>query len=271
MDITLFNRRFPTDEACLDFLVKAQDLRCCKKIYKINGRKAYACQCGDHLTPTKGTIFHNSKIPLVKWFFVIYLHSQSKHGISSAEIQRHLDITYLSAYRMNAKIRSAMKQGGQLSGIVEIDEAYIGGAKRGKRGRGADGKTPLFGLVERSGRARLYVLKDVRKSTVTPIIKRTVSKGSLIYTDEYGIYNKVKETYKHETINHSAKEYVRGDVHTNTIEGLWSLVKRSIKGTYVTVSREKLQSYADQFVFQYNARLSKEHPFYLLLEKAIDT
>lgn len=267
MNISQFNSRFPDNEACLDFLVKARNVGCCKKIYKIKGRTAYACQCGDHYFPTKGTIFHRSKIPLVKWFFAIYLHSQSKHGVSTQELTRHLGVTYKSAYRLNALIRDLMKQSGRLFGTVEIDETYVGGAKKGKRGRGAAGKTPLFGLVERSGKARVFVTPNVRRKTLERIIERIVDKSAMIYTDEFKVYDKLK--YRHKTINHSSKLYVEGDVHTNTIEGLWSIVKRSIGGTYVSVSKKKLQSYADQFVFHYNSRLEEKHPFDLLLEKAV--
>lgn len=269
MNIIEFNKRFPTSEACLDFIVKALDLRCCHKIHKIKSRMAYACSCGDHIYPTKGTIFYNSKVPLVKWFFAIYLHSQSKHGISSKELQRHLGVTYPTAYYVNQKIRMAMKQPGRLSGDIEIDETYIGGKKKGKRGRGASGKTPILGLVERGGRARLFVTKNVRAKTLEKIIKKTVTNSSVLFTDELNSYRNLHKTHAHRVINHTSKLYVDGEVHTNTIEGVWSILKRSIGGTYVKVSKDKLQQYADQFVFIYNSRLLMQHPFNNLIEKAI--
>lgn len=269
MNIIDFNKRFPDEEACLEFMVEKTQLRCCQKIYKIKFRKAYACPCGEHLYPTKGTIFYNSKVPLVKWFYAVYLHAQSKHGVSSMELQRHLGITYLAAYKMNEKIRMTLKEDGRLHGEIEMDETYIGGVRRGKRGRGALGKTPLFGMVERDGRARIFVTKNVKSKTLAKIIKKSTDKSSVFYTDEFKAYSSLKKNYRHNVINHSDHLYVNGGVHTNTIEGLWSIVKRSLKGTYNNVSRRKLQQYSDQITFQYNTRLSNVHPFDLIMEKIL--
>ena len=258
---------FPNDEACLDFIFKnrwPKGLTCpnCEKkdFYHVKGRKSYACKCGYQVSPTEGTIFHKSSTPLTLWFHAIFLMSQSKNGVAAKELERQLGVTYKCAWRMARQIRLLMTDGdGPLGGneIVELDETYVGGKAKGKRGRGAAKKTPVFGAVERNGKLKTKVVLNVRKLTLMPLIKDMVADNSVIVTDESNSYNGVKKIgHLHESINHSKGQYVDGGVHTNTIEGFWSQFKRSVHGTYYSVSRKHLQLYLDEFSFRYSHRKS---------------
>lgn len=256
---------FPTDEACLDFIFKnrwPKGLTCpnCEKkdFYHVKCRKSYACKCGYQVSPTEGTIFHKSSTPLTLWFHAIFLMSQSKNGVAAKELERQLGVTYKCAWRMAKQIRLLMSDDdGPLGGneIVELDETYVGGKAKGKRGRGAANKTPVFGAVERDGKIKTKVVLNVRKLTLMPLIKDMVTDSSVIVTDESNSYNDVKKLgHLHQSINHSKGQYVDGDVHTNTIEGFWSQFKRSVNGTYHSVSRKHLQLYLDEFSFRYSHR-----------------
>lgn len=269
MKYTIKNLRndFPNDETCLDFIFKnrwPKGLTCpnCEKkdFYHVKGRKSYACKCGYQVSPTEGTIFHKSSTPLTLWFHAIFLMSQSKNGVAAKELERQLGVTYKCAWRMAKQIRLLMSDDdGPLGGneIVELDETYVGGKAKGKRGRGAAKKTPVFGAVERDGKIKTKVVLNVRKLTLMPLIKDMVADNSVIVTDESNSYNDVKNIgHLHESINHSKGQYVDGDVHTNTIEGFWSQFKRSVHGTYHSVSKKHLQLYLDEFSFRYSHRKS---------------
>ena len=269
MKYTIKNLRsdFPNDETCLDFIFKnrwPKGLTCpnCEKkdFYHVKGRKSYACKCGYQVSPTEGTIFHKSSTPLTLWFHAIFLMSQSKNGVAAKELERQLGVTYKCAWRISKQIRLLMSDDNDPLGgneIVELDETYIGGKAKGKRGRGAAKKTPVFGAVERDGKIKTKVVLNVRKLTLMPLIKNMVANNSVIVTDESNSYNDVKKIgHLHESINHSKGQYVDGDVHTNTIEGFWSQFKRSVHGTYHSVSRKHLQLYLDEFSFRYSHRKS---------------
>ena len=258
---------FPDDESCLDFIFKnrwPKGLTCpnceSKDFYHVKGRKSYACKCGYQVSPTEGTIFHKSSTLLTLWFHAIFLMSQSKNGVAAKELERQLGVTYKCAWRMARQIRLLMSEDDGPLGdneIVELDETYVGGKAKGKRGRGAAKKTPVFGAVERGGRLKTKVVLNVRKITLNPIIEQMVTKDAVIVTDESNSYNDVKKSgHLHESINHSKGQYVDGDVHTNTIEGFWSQFKRSVHGTYHSVSRKHLQLYLDEFSFRYSHRKS---------------
>ena len=262
-----FRKRYPNDDVCLQELMQKRfglSSKCpakyCKKptkFHKIKGRQCYECQwCGHQIYPTAGTIFHKSTTPLTDWFYVMYLMTATRSGVSAKEIQRQLGVTYKCAWRMCHQIRKAMDENTVLKGTVEADETYVGGkGKNNKRGRGAENKTLVFGLVERKGAVMGRVVGNVKSSTVMPIVRSQVAIGTQVMTDEYPIYNKLKiNGYKHKRVNHGHKQYVRGNVHTNTIEGFWSQLKRSISGTHVSVSPKHLQKYVDEFAFRYNQR-----------------
>ncbi|MGB4762089.1 MAG: IS1595 family transposase [Candidatus Saccharimonas sp.] len=270
-----FRRDFPNDDVCLDtiFSERFGDINTCPscgvigtKFYRVKGRKCYACKwCGYQLHPLSGTIFHKSSTPLTDWFYAIYLFSVSKNGVAAKELERHLGVTYKTAHRMARQIRSLMNEGGdKLSGNVEADETYIGGTTSSKnRFRN---KTPVLGVVERQGEVRAIAVTGANASTAIPFLRANVASNSTIMTDDSRIYNRLKREYPHERVNHSAKEYVRGVIHTNTIEGFWSQMKRSIDGTYHCVSPKYLQYYVNEFVFRYNLRGVVVYP--VLLELA---
>lgn len=186
--------------------------------------------------------------------------SQSKNGVAAKELERHLGVTYKCAWRIAKQIRLLMiEDSTPLIGkeIIEADETYIGGIRKGKRGRGAEGKTPMFGVVERKGSVKAKVIPNVKQVTLMPLVESMVSPNSVITTDESNSYNKVKSLgHLHETVRHGRGEYVRGDVHTNTIEGFWSQFKRSVHGTFHAVSPKYLQTYLNEFSFRYNHRTS---------------
>lgn len=261
-----FRAQFPDDKACLAFLYRNRWPRgaTCEKcahrkcFYPIAGRKAYVCSwCGHQLSPTAGTIFHKSPTPLTSWFHAIFLFATAKNGVAAKEIERQLGVTYKCAWRIAAQIRRLMAEdGGFLGGVIEADESYIGGKRSGgKRGVGAPGKTPVFGVVERGGRIKTKAVPNVRSSTVMPLLSAYAAPGSMLSTDENNIYNKAEAMgFIHERVKHSAEEYVRGAVHTQTIDGFWSQFKRSLNGTYHAVSSKYLQAYLDEFCFRYDHR-----------------
>lgn len=261
-----FRQRFSSDDSCLNELMilrygslaKCPDCEKDTKFHRVNNRKCYECQwCGYQVYPMQGTIFEKTSTPLSDWFYVIYLMTATRSGVSAKEVERQLGVTYKCAWRMCHQIRLLMgnKNPGQLNGHVEIDETYNGGVRKGKRGRGAEGKTPVFGMVERQGEIRAAVVENVRTVTLLPIVEKHVEKGTHVSTDELRSYNRLtKAGYEHGTVNHSARQYVNGIDHTNTIEGFWSRLKLSIRGTHIWVSQKHLQKYVDEFAFRYNNR-----------------
>ncbi len=226
----------------------------------ITGRKAYCCDhCGTHVYPLAGTIFEKSCTPLKSWFYAIKLMSSTRCGVSAMHLQRELGVTYKTAWRMFNKIRSLLGEPiEQLSGEVEADETYVGGREKGKRGRpGKDSnKTPVFGIVERGGKVAALVTTDAAKATLQPIIREHGLPKSLAYTDEWKAYEGLDgdKEYVHHRIHHEQKVYVVGNVHTNTIEGFWSQLKRSIDGANHSVSAKHLQDYINEYAFRYNHR-----------------
>lgn len=292
--IRQFNEEFPDDKTCLDYLMNAQwpyGVTCanCQRItrhYYIEGRKGYSCstpQCGHYVFPTAGTIFHKSATPLRLWFYAIFLMASTRCGISAKQLERELGVTYKTAWRMFHQIRKLLARdggSGPLSGEVEADETYIGGEEKNKhewkRQQGAQGrsvktKTPTFGLAHREGDLMAQVVPNVQARTVLPIIWKNVPayEGHSIYTDELASYSPlVKLGYDHQCVAHGQGEYVRGNIHTNTLEGFWSLVKRGISGVYHAVSPDYLQAYIDEYSFRYNHRESRVPMFRLILNRA---
>lgn len=189
-----FNKEFPDDDFCLEHIFNlryGKDYVCpkCGKtgFYRNRARKCYSCAwCGCDLSPLAGTIFHKSPTSLRTWFYAIFLMSTSRNGVSAKEIQRQTGVTYKTAWRMQRQIRLLMNPGNDpLKGTVEIDDTYVGGKRPGKRGRGASGKTPILGMVERKGAVKASVVDDLKKRTVKPIISKGIEKDSEIFTDEF--------------------------------------------------------------------------------------
>ena len=270
-----FDKQFPDNETCLEWLKDYRwpnGIECpiCKKVtkhHKMPNRPCYKCDyCGHDVYPMANTIFHKSETPLRTWFQAMQWMATTRSGHSAKELQRRTGVTYKTAWRMFKQIRTLLDENpGMFTNEVEVDETYIGGARHGTRGRGAEGKTAVIGIAQRHGKVTSKVVTDTKRSTVMPLITKNVAKKSIIYTDEYPIYNSVgKLGYEHETVNHGEGQYVNGNASTNTIEGYWSLVKRGINGVYHAVSPKYLQSYLNEYQFRYNHRL-EECPMFLTM------
>lgn len=273
-----FFQTFPDDQTCLDHLMSVRygfehTCRKCErasKFSRVSSQRAYACQfCGDHVYPCVGTPFEKSRTSLQTWFYAIYLFTTSRHGVSAKELQRQLGVTYKCAWRMGHEIRKHMADvDGEdgLSGIVEVDETYVGGKREGKRGRGADGKTVVFGMLQRDGKIMTKIVPNARTQTLEPIILANVQAGTEIQSDEWFAYRNLnKKGYTHETVQHGAGEYARDGVHVNGLEGYWSMLKKGIRSTHIHVSGEYLTNYAKEFEYRYNNRSKPESMFTDLL------
>lgn len=272
-----FDAEFPDDAACLDYLVTKlypNGIYCPKdkrvtKHHRVKARPAYACQfCGHYEYPMAGTIFQDSATSLRLWFYAIFLMASTRCGISAKQLERELGVTYKTAWRMFKQIRSMLSQDedGPFGGTVEADEAYIGGMGKwkhaNKRGHKSafSSKTPVFGMAQRGangakGKVVAQVVEAASDASVIPRMKTKVLPDSTVYTDEGKVYRGVGlEGFEHHRVNHSQQIYVDGDVHVNTIEGFWSLLKSGIRGTYHSVSTAYLQTYLDEYAFRYNNR-----------------
>jgi transposase-like protein len=232
------------------------------KVSPIKDRPQYCCNdCEYQFSVTSGTIFNDSHLPLWKWFLAIYLMTESKKGMSACQIQRSLDVAYRTAWFLCHRIRAAIKEVNPtpLKGTVEVDETYVGG-KRRHVGRGYRGnKTCVIGALERKGPVRMEVLKWVDREQLHKFIHKTTAPDTAnIYTDEHVGYRGIQDhDTKHGTVNHSKEEWVHGDVHTNGIESVWSLLKRSVVGTYHKVSVKHLDAYVDELEHRFNNRENK--------------
>lgn len=268
-----FQAEYPDDDACLRSVLENRYGNTCPKcgsmevkFYPISGRKGFVCsECRGHVYPLAGTIFHKSETSLWSWFYAMYLFSVSKNGVAATELQRQLGVTYKTAWRMARQIRLLMaSEGGMLDGEVEIDETYIGGHH--KKSTRHSKKSTVFGAVERGGMVKATHVKTNGARVLIPEIHATITPGTHIYSDEWPVYNRLNRIgYSHTTVTHKSFEWVRGKTHTNTIEGFWSQLKRSIDGTYHAVSPKHLQLYLNEFVFRYNHRHVPVLPYLLQL------
>ncbi|MFV0485526.1 MAG: IS1595 family transposase, partial [Candidatus Saccharimonadales bacterium] len=237
-----FNTEYPDDEACLRkvFLDRYGEKPTCphcqreSKFYLVTGRKCFACEfCGGQFHPLADTIFHKSSTSLKDWFYAIYLFAMSKNGVSAKELERQIGVTYKTAHRMAMQIRKLMEQpeDDPLDGEIEVDETYIGGRHLSRERHSS--KSIVFGMVERKGRAHIKHVKSNGSRALIPEIINNAFVGSTFYSDEWRAYKVLGKTnlFQHETVKHRIGEYVRDNIHTNTIEGVWSQLKRSIDGT----------------------------------------
>jgi transposase len=273
-----FEREFPTDDICLEWIFNHRypnGVSCpvCQKVtkhHRVAKRSCFECDnCGNQIYPTANTIFHKSSTSLKTWFHAIFLMASTRCGISAKQLERETGVTYKTAWRMFKQIRTLLyEDSGMFSGKVEADETYIGGARQGKRGRGASGKTIVAGVVERQGSVSASVVPNVQSKTLLPMIIEKTSPNSTIYTDEMPSYHKLNQLgYDHQVINHLSKQYVVGDIHTNTIDGFWGLVKGGLKGVYHHVSPEYLDSYVNEYSFRYNHRKDEQPMFQTFLNR----
>lgn len=279
-------REFPDDKACLEWLFDYQHpngLTCEKcgvvnaKFHYISSKKSFSCQwCGHHVFPAAGTIFDHSSTPLTKWFYAIYLMSQTRTGISAKQLERELGVTYKTAWRMFKMIRSRLDGSGDAfgsdGGNVEVDETYVGGKRKGVRGRGAKGKTAVVGAVERGGDVKALVVPNTQSQTVLPFVEDTVDKSATLHTDEYNVYNKLGQRgYKHERVTHDDGVFVVGNSHTNTIEGFWAQVKNAVNGVHHGVGSHYLHQYVNEYAFRYSHRNDVTPMFQTFLNRVADS
>jgi transposase-like protein len=238
------------------------------KIGKVTGKSArpglyYCGSCQRQFTVTVGTIFERSKVPLSKWWFAIHLIASSKKGFSAHQLHRAIGVTYPTAWFMEHRIREAMRTGGFMpmpmgggGGIVEVDETFIGRKEGSTKRRGHGHKNTVLSLVDRkSKKVRSFHVDGVSAKTLVPIVVENVAEETAMMTDESGSYFNLGEYFiSHESVNHKADEWVRGDVHTNTVEGYFSIFKRGMKGVYQHCSEKHLHRYMAEFDFRYNER-----------------
>ena len=262
--------RFSCEEKCRDFLelLRWPDEVCCTRcgdtdLCEIPKRHKWACLgCGYHFSVTAGTIMHDSHLPLRKWFLAIYLMLESKKGMSANQLKRTLNVHYKTAWYLCHRIRAALAhteiEGPTLFGVVEVEveETLIGGKRRGVGRGNREGKTWVAGAVQRGGKIRLESIPNVKKTTLHGFIGRHVrDETEAIYTDELKSYLGISDHNTcHQTVHHSIEEWVVGDVHTNSVEGVWSLFKRSIVGAFHKVSKKHLDRYLEELEWRFNNR-----------------
>ena len=288
-----FEREFPDDATCLEWLVAKlypEGIYCPKcdrvtKHHRVTNRTCYACQfCGHQEYPMVGTIFEGSATSLRLWFHAMYLMASTRCGISAKQLEREIGVSYPTAWRMFKQIRSMLDQDDDtLTGTVEMDESYFGGkdkwkhdSKRPHKGTGGVSKTPVMGMVQRgdsgTGKVVAKVVDGTGKRHLMPQATKHVLPPTIVYTDESYSYRDLRSLgYEHDTVNHGTGVYVSGNVHTNTIEGFWSTMKRGIGGVYHSVSAENLQAYLDEYAFRYNNRAvtGRRGMFYAFLSRIV--
>lgn len=271
---------FPTDGECLDFIFDALHSRECScggRYARIRGRKEYQCsRCRFHISPTAGTVFHKSSTPLTLWFHAIWIFANAKSGISASELERQLEVTYKTAWRMLGLIRGSLADDTtKLQGKVEIDTAYMGGvghsgpyyADRAKMMRE---KAIVIAAAEREGAIVAKVIESNKGKDQAAFLEKHVEPlHTQLMTDTTSNLDSAAKGYDRYAVNHSKHEYARGDVHINTVEAYWSHVKRSIRGTHKSVSKQHLQSYLDGFSFHWSNPGNGKHRFSVLLGSVV--
>ncbi len=283
MNLIDVNEKFKTEEACWDYLEQMRwpnGIRCVtcgndkvsvitRKVTKATENKRgklYTClepTCQQQFSATSGTIFHDSHLPLTKWFLAVALIADAKKGVSANQLKRHLGIgSYKTAWYLAHRIRKAMEESegsllaARLKGTVEVDETYVGGKYDPRRKRAKYDKPAVMGLIERgnSGRVRTMRLKTVSKETLVGTILNHTEQDAHIMTDQHQGYKTVGKIRKHDSVNHIKEEWVRGNVHTNSIENYWSLFKRGLIGSFHQVSVKHLERYMAEFDYRFNNR-----------------
>lgn len=285
MNIIQIYKKFPTEDSCIKHIEKVrwQNTPICpycksKKQTPLTKENRYHCNnCNTSFSVTVQTIFHHTHLPLQKWFLAISLILNAKKGIASRQLARDIEVNPKTAWFMQMRIRKAMNEYGELlKGIVEMDETYVGGKPRknsgqyNKRGRGTK-KTPVVGMVERDGnvKAKTQPKEKMKANDMKRIIDKNLDKdNTVLMTDDYKGYAPLNKIIEHHIINHSSGKYVDGDIHTNTIEGFWALLKRGIIGQYHHVTKKHLNKYIDEFCFKYNNR-KNVNVFDLVLDRAV--
>lgn len=279
-----FLRKYPHSDACLDEIFKKrypQGVDCikCKRItnyYKLTGRTAYSCEfCRTQIFPLAGTIFEKSTIDLRLWFYAMFLMIKTRSGVSAKQLERELGVAYKTAHRMFKQIRKLMDESGgdMLSGDVEVDETFVGGKGENRcfvwHGNEKE-KQIIMGMLQRNGKAYLKHIPSVGKWELLKNIQEKIDIKSRVITDQWGGYMQLpKFGYVHDFVDHG-KTYVIGDIHTQNVESMWSTLKRGIYGVYRHVSKEYLQSYANEYAWRFNHRDMGDGMFDELLTQVVN-
>lgn len=274
---------FPNEQICIEHLeqlrwngIVVSPFDPTSKVYKCAGNKYRCKNTKKYFNVRTGTLFDNTKVKLQTWFLAIYLITAHKKGISSLQLSRDLNVTQKTAWFMLQRIRNCfgLKDESKLDNEIEIDETFVGGKNKNRhankkiessQGRSVKDKTPVLGMIERKGKVIAKIVENTKGETLTPEIINSVKENAKVYTDEWIGYNSLQKIYDHTFVKHNQGEYVNGNIHTNSIENFWSLLKRGIIGIYHFTSKKHLQKYVDEFVFRFNSRNERESTRFNLL------
>lgn len=288
-------KAFPDEQSCINHLEKilwhngvVSPFDPTSKVYKCKDNRYRCKNTGKYFNVKTNSMFDNTKIELQKWFLAIWFICSYKKGISSVQLAKEIGVTQKTAWFMAQRIRACfgVENNNDLEGIVEADESFYGGKNKNRhankkvknsQGRSFKDKTPIVGLLERGGKMTAVVVKDTKRETIQPIIRKFVAKGSTLISDDWMGYQGIESHLNHYSIKHADKgykhDYDSSVIHTNYIEGAWKIMKNSLRDMYNFVSRKHLQAYVDEFVFRYNLRLwtNSERFNFLLLNSGIRT
>lgn len=288
-------KAFPDEQSCIVHLEKilwyngvVSPFDPDSKVYKCKNNRYRCKNTGKYFNVKTHSMFDNTKIELQKWFLAIWFICSYKKGISSVQLAKEIGVTQKTAWFMAQRIRACfgIENDNDLEGIVEADESFYGGKNKNRhadkkvknsQGRSFKDKTPIVGLIERGGKMTAVVVKDTKRETIQPIIRKYVAKGSTLISDDWMGYNGIEDHVHHYSIKHADKgykhDYDSSVIHTNFIEGAWKIMKNSLRDMYNSVSRKHLQVYVDEFVFRYNLRLwtNSERFNFLILNSGIRT